>query len=303
MPELPEVETVRRSLLPHVSRRRLLEVRVRDARLRTPVDVPALRALLPGRRVLGLRRRAKYLLFDLEGGTVLLVHLGMTGVLNIAPPQRPLRKHDHVVIDLEGGRQIRFHDPRRFGLVEALPAGAESNHPRLRHLGVEPLGPAFEPRALAAAAAGRRQPIKSFLMDGRRIVGVGNIYACEALFLARIHPRRAAGRLAPARWQRLARAVRHVLNDALTKGGTTLRDFADADGEAGYFGLRLRVYDREGLACRRCGRAVRRTVQSGRGTFYCPGCQRSRAGVTPRRPAAGARRRRGSPRPRAGSRR
>jgi len=274
VPELPEVETVRRSLLPHIRRRRLLGVQVRDARLRTPVDVAALNALLPGRRILGLRRRAKYLLFDFEGGAVLLVHLGMTGVLNVATGDRPLRKHDHILIELEGGRQIRFHDPRRFGHFEALPAGAESTHPRLRHLGVEPLGPEFAPVALAAAAAGKAQPIKNFLMDGRQVVGIGNIYACEALFLARIHPRRAAGRLAGERWQRLARAVRHVLNDALTKGGTTLRDFADADGEAGYFGLRLRVYDREGLACRRCGRSVRRTVQAGRGTFYCPGCQR-----------------------------
>ncbi len=274
MPELPEVESVRRALLPLLVNRRVGRVEVREPRLRWPVDSAALARGLPGRRILGVRRRAKYLLLDLEGGAVLMLHLGMSGRLSVVPARRRLARHDHVIVALNGGRQLRFNDARRFGVVELLPPGEESGHRLLRHLGLEPLDAAFQPAALRRAARGRRAPVKAFLMDSRQVVGIGNIYASEALHRAGVHPRRPAGRLSAARWERLAAAIRAVLRDAIHLGGTTLRDFTGADGARGEYGWRLAVYGREGEPCGRCHRSIRRTVQSGRSTFYCPGCQR-----------------------------
>ena len=273
MPELPEVEVVRRSLLPSVTDRRLGPVRVRERRLRAAVDVRTLSRGLPGRKVLNVRRRAKYLLFDLEGGAVLLMHLGMTGRLGVHPARRRLEKHDHFIVAMEGDVELRFNDARRFGLVELIPPGGEATHPRLRHLGLEPFGAGFTAAQLRRAARGHRLPVKNFLMDSRRVAGIGNIYASEALHDARIHPGRPAGRLSAARWERLVRSVRKVLRSSIAQGGTTMRDFASADGTPGYFALHLEVYDREGELCRRCRRPIRRVVQSGRGTFYCPSCQ------------------------------
>jgi formamidopyrimidine-DNA glycosylase len=273
MPELPEVENVRRSLLPLVVNRRLGAVRVPDGHLRFPVDTPALRRALPGRRILDIRRRGKYLLFDVEGNRALLVHLGMTGRLAVVPSRRRRETHDRVLLSLEGGEQLRFNDARRFGVVELVSRAEEDEHRLLHHLGVEPLGPAFAAGKLRRAARGRRIPIKSFLMDARQIVGVGNIYASEACFAAGIHPNRPAGGLSPQRWERLAASVRAILGEAITLGGTSFSTFVNAEGSAGRYRRRLMVYGREGEACRRCERTVRRVVHSGRSTFYCPGCQ------------------------------
>ena len=273
MPELPEVEVVRRSLLPALVGRRLGEVRVRERRLRAPVNTRALRRVLPGRRVLDVRRRAKYLLLDLDGGFVLMVHLGMTGWLGLCPSRRRLDVHDHVVIAVEGGTQLRFNDARRFGLVEVIPPGREANHPLLRRLGIEPFDCGFTGSFLRQAARRRELPVKNFIMDARQVVGIGNIYASEALWDAQVHPGRAAGHLSTRRWGRLVDSIRKVLSASIEQGGTTIRDFAAADGTAGYFAVHLNVYDRAGEPCSRCRRAVRRVVQSGRSTYYCPGCQ------------------------------
>ncbi|RMF81326.1 MAG: bifunctional DNA-formamidopyrimidine glycosylase/DNA-(apurinic or apyrimidinic site) lyase [Nitrospirae bacterium] len=271
MPELPEVECLRRSLAPHLAGRRIVGVTVRDGRLREPVREAALAALLPA-RVAAVERRAKVLLVRLASGAALLVHLGMSGRLLVEPASAPWRPHDRLRLHLEGGDRLVYHDPRRFGRVVALAPG--EGHPLLAGLGPEPLGEGFGGAHLARAARGRRRPVKPFLMDGRVVAGVGNIYACEACFAAGIHPAAPAGRLSAARWERLAAALRAVLAESIAAGGTTLRDFADAEGRGGLYQLRTRVYGREGEPCVACGRPIRRLTQSGRSTFYCPRCQR-----------------------------
>jgi formamidopyrimidine-DNA glycosylase len=274
MPELPEVEVLRRSLEPHLVGDVIERVEVRFPTLREPIHVRQLRRHTTGRRVAGLRRRAKYLLIDLAGGSTLVVHLGMSGRLTVAPAAAPAEPHEHVAFFLASGQRLRLRDPRRFGLVFALPTARLTSDPHFAHLGAEPLGPDFSGAFLAAAARGRRGPVKGLLMDATVVVGVGNIYACEALFAAGIHPARSVARIAPGRWEGLAAAVRDVLSRAIAEGGTTLNDFTDGDGRSGYFQVSLAVYGRAGEACRRCGKPLRRLVQAGRGTFYCPGCQR-----------------------------
>ena len=273
MPELPEVEVLRRSLEPRLLKRRIERVDVRSPALREPLDRRRL-GRLAGRRIEGLRRRAKYLLIDLEGGSTLVIHLGMSGRFTLVRKDAAVAPHEHLSFRLAPSGRLRLVDPRRFGLAFALPTAGLERDRHFAHLGVEPLGDALTPEVLRAAAAKRRGPIKGFLMDARVVVGVGNIYACEALWLARVHPRRSVARVGAATWERLTAAVRDVLGRAIDEGGTTLNDFADADGNAGYFQVSLAVYGRESEACDRCGRTVRRIVQSGRSTFYCPGCQR-----------------------------
>ncbi len=274
MPELPEVEVLRRSLAPRLEGRRLGRVVVRESRLREPVSVAKLRRDCSRQRVLDLRRRAKYLLVDLTGDKTLVVHLGMSGRLTLGPKGRPEEAHEHVAIEVEDDGELRFRDPRRFGLVFSAPTRLLERDRHFCHLGVEPLDGAFDGAYLAELAAGRKAPIKSFLMDARNVVGVGNIYVCEALFRAGVHPWRRAGRIARPRWDRIAASIREVLAEAIAEGGTTLNDFADGSGEAGYFQVALDVYGREGEDCSRCGRTLRRKTLSNRGTFYCPGCQR-----------------------------
>ncbi|MDX1643169.1 MAG: bifunctional DNA-formamidopyrimidine glycosylase/DNA-(apurinic or apyrimidinic site) lyase [Thermoanaerobaculia bacterium] len=273
MPELPEVEVLRRSLAPRLEGRRVEGVEVRESRLREPVSRRALDRLC-GSEFAALRRRAKYLLADLTGGRTLVVHLGMSGRLSLLPGERQRGAHEHVVLALSGDEELVFRDPRRFGLIVVLPTDELTTDRRFVHLGLEPLDETFDGDRLAALARGRRGPVKNFLMNGRLVVGVGNIYASEALFRAGIHPRRSVARIAPRRWRRLAAAVQSVLAGAIEQGGTTLNDFEDAVGQAGYFQVSLEVYGRRGEPCKRCGRPVRRLVQAGRSTFYCPGCQR-----------------------------
>lgn len=274
MPELPEVEVLRRSLEPRLRGEHIERVEVRAPALREPLDPATLQQLTEDRTVLSLGRRSKYLLIHLSQGSTLVIHLGMSGRLTLVDQDVPLEPHEHLAWHLSSGRRLRLRDPRRFGQAFALPTAQLPHHRRFAHLGVEPLEGGFSGTTLEDAAAGRRGPVKTFLMDAGVVVGVGNIYAAEALHRAGIHPRRSVARISGARWQRLADAVREVLASAITEGGTTLNDFADADGQAGYFQVSLEVYGREGKSCRRCGRTLRRIVQSNRSTFYCPGCQR-----------------------------
>lgn len=269
MPELPEVEVTRRGIAPQLAGRRISGVAVREPRLRWPV--PQAVRKLAGRTVRGVRRRGKYLLIDCGDGH-LIVHLGMSGSLRVLPSGTPAQKHDHFDLVL-GDRVLRLRDPRRFGAV-LWTAGDVAAHPLLAHLGVEPLSRALDPARLHALTRRQRISIKQFLMDGRRIVGVGNIYASESLFRAGIHPLTPARRLSLERCARLSRAIKETLRLAIRAGGSTLRDFVGADGHAGEFQARSQVYDRAGLPCRRCGTPVRRVVQGARATYFCPACQK-----------------------------
>ena len=276
MPELPEVETVRRGLEPHVVGRRIAAVTVREPRLRQPIVVGFAEALRE-RRIVAAGRRAKYLILHLDSGDRLLVHLGMSGRLMLVDPATPLRKHDHVDLRLVAAAApdwlLRFNDARRFGAMLLWPAG-ESQHPLLDHLGPEPFDPGFDGDYLYRRSRGRQLAVKAFLMDGQTVVGAGNIYATEALFRAGLRPDRAAGSVSRQAYLRLAAAVRQVLEAAIVQGGTTLRDFAGADGQAGYFAQQLQVYGRDGEPCRVCGSTIRRVILGQRSSFYCPKCQR-----------------------------
>lgn len=270
MPELPEVETTRRGIAPHVAGHEIVEVIVRHRGLRVPVPAD-LETSLIGRRLGELGRRAKYLLLPL-GERTLLWHLGMSGSLRIARVGDLPRKHDHIDVVFEGGNVLRYHDPRRFGFVDWLAGSAETDI-RLSRLGPEPLSPGFDGERLFRLSRGRRAAIKPFIMDNAVVVGVGNIYATEALFLAGIDPRRAAGRISRERYDRLAEAIKAVLAAAITQGGTTLRDFVSGTGEPGYFAQRLNVYGRADQPCHQCGRELRLIVLGQRASVYCPGCQ------------------------------
>lgn len=273
MPELPEVETIRRGLSPLLEGRRIEAITVRERRLREPVGPQEL-SRLRGARVTGVRRRSKYLLVDTSAGLTLLVHLGMTGQIWVADRDRPRRPHEHVVIRLDDGRELRFADTRRFGLLRVLQSDRVERDRRIEALGPEPLGGDLTARDLFRLTRKRSKPVKNFLIDARAIAGVGNIYACEALHRAAINPRRRVRRIGPGGWERLLRSLRAVLNEAIEAGGTTLRDFLNAEGDVGYFALSLKVYDRAGEPCVRCGALIRRIVQAGRSTFYCPRCQK-----------------------------
>jgi formamidopyrimidine-DNA glycosylase len=274
MPELPEIEVLRRSLEPRLLGRRIRSVETGAVSLREPLRPQTLRRRAEGQRVLTLRRRAKYLLLDLSGDSSLVIHLGMSGRLTLAPERAPRELHEHLTFHLDRGEKLRFRDPRRFGLALALPTAGVERDPHFVRLGVEPLGEGFSGEVLERLSAGRRGPVKSFLMDAGRVVGVGNIYASESLHRAGIHPERSVARISSSRWEALARAVVEVLETAIAEGGTTLNDFTDGLGEEGYFQVSLRVYDREGAPCARCGGTVRRRVQAGRSTYFCPRCQR-----------------------------
>lgn len=272
MPELPEVEVTRRGIAPHLVGRRIAAVTVREPRLRW--RVPPSVARLAGHTVRALRRRGKFLLVDCGVGH-LIVHLGMSGSLRLVDAQTPPGKHDHVDLVLagDGARLLRLRDPRRFGAVLWTETPPEA-HPLLRHLGIEPLSRAFDAGRLHALTRAHRTSIKQFVMDGRRIVGVGNIYASESLFLAGIRPQTSARRLSAARCAALATAIRQTLRAAIRAGGSSLRDYVDAEGELGCFQMRHWVYGRAGDPCRRCGAPIRRIVQGQRATYYCPRCQR-----------------------------
>lgn len=283
MPELPEVETVRRGLEPAMTGVVMARVQVNRPDLRWPFP-PNMAERLTGRKVLTLRRRSKYILAGMDSDETLLIHLGMSGRILISGD--PLgqfvhdhpspEKHDHVVFDMANGTRITFNDPRRFGAMDLMATADADAHPLLAKLGPEPLGNRFDAPYLVAALKGKNTPVKAALLDQRIVAGLGNIYVCEALFRAGISPLRRAGRVSATRAAALVPIIRDVLTDAIRAGGSSLRDFRQADGELGYFQHSFDVYDREAAPCRRAGCAghVRRVVQSGRSSFYCATCQR-----------------------------
>jgi formamidopyrimidine-DNA glycosylase len=273
MPELPEVETIRRSLALTLPGRRIVAVGGRSIVMRRPLEVEKIADRVTGRRFAAFRRRGKYLLLDLEPSGSLLAHLGMSGRVQLVRASDPVRDHTHLKLGLEDGRELRFVDPRRFGFVGWLGPGEESTDPSLQALGTEPLDAALD-GVLPPILHARRAPLKSLLLDQRIVAGVGNIYAVEALWRAGIHPRRAGSRTSLGRLAGLARALQEVLNEAIERGGTTLRDFADPDGEVGYFAVRLNAYGRQGEPCPKCGTIIRSAVIGGRTTAWCPTCQR-----------------------------
>jgi formamidopyrimidine-DNA glycosylase len=291
MPELPEVETIRRGLIPVLLGQRLLRVDARRPDLRVPLS-PDFALRLTGRHVQGLRRRAKYLLVDLDAGETLIVHMGMSGRFTVHQPGAAFRpgrfthkmpedgsgdgKHDHIVFETPQGARIVFTDHRRFGLMLLERTDELDEHKLFAGLGPEPLDEEFTPVVLNSLIRNKRAPIKAALLDQRVVAGLGNIYACEALFRARISPKRLAYSVAGVRAARLVPAIKAVLEAAVKAGGSSLRDYAQADGELGYFQHHFLVYDREKQPCKRkgCTGTVRRIVQSGRSTFYCSSCQR-----------------------------
>ena len=270
MPELPEVETTRRGIEPHVVGRRIRSLAVHEPRLRWRVEA-GLPARVAGQRVRATGRRAKYLLLELERGTLML-HLGMSGSLRVLAADAPRGKHDHVDLVLDSGQALRFNDPRCFGSL-VYTAEDPAAHPLLAGLAPEPLSAAFDAGYLWRVTRRRRVAVKPLIMNARLVVGVGNIYASEALFRARIRPGREARRLSARECANLVRAIRTVLANAVAAGGTTLRDYVGADGAPGHFRRRLYVYERAGKPCRRCRTPIRRRVQGQRATYWCPQCQ------------------------------
>lgn len=272
MPELPEVETTRRGVAPHATGMRISEFIIRRYDLRQPISSDI--ATLEGRCIREVTRRSKYLLFEMDDDSTLLIHLGMSGSLRVIDPADVWKKHDHVGITLETGKQLRFHDPRRFGLVLRLAESNPMSHPLLRNLGPEPLEDAFTVGYLQGACAKRKAAIKGVIMNAKTVVGVGNIYASEALFRAGILPETVANQLTKPRLVKLVTAIREVLSAAILEGGTTLRDFLNSDGEPGYFKQRLFVYERKGQPCRVCETPICHAVSGQRSTYWCPRCQR-----------------------------
>ena len=287
MPELPEVETVRRGLAPAMEGAAVDKIEVRDRRLRWPI-VKGFEKRIEGKTVEGLGRRAKYLLADLSSGDVLLMHLGMSGSFRVgkdAPgvyyhERSKSRAHDHVIFHMSNGKVITFNDPRRFGSMKLVPRAQLDREPLLRNLGPEPLGNEFDAAMLAKACAGKKTSLKAALGDQRVVAGLGNIYVCEALYRARLSPKRQASTIADrngapnARAEALVDAIKAVLTDAIKAGGSSLRDHRRADGSLGDFQHNFQVYDREGEPCPHCKGRVKRIVQTGRSTFYCPACQK-----------------------------
>jgi len=271
MPELPEVETTRRGIITHIKNKKVSAINVRQAKLRWPVS-PALLTDLPGQEIVDVHRRGKYLLLVTESGTV-LIHLGMSGSLRIIKANTAPGKHDHVDISFSHQLILRYTDPRRFGCV-LWHCESIDQHPLLRDLGPEPLTREFGGDYLYEKSRGRQTPVKSFIMDSHLVVGVGNIYANEALFLAGIRPRIGAGKISRPRYHKLSQCIKQVLIQAIGEGGTSLRDFTDSDGKPGYFKQSLQVYGRAGAACTQCGDILKEVRLSGRSTVYCSQCQR-----------------------------
>lgn len=281
MPELPEVETVRRGLAPAMEGRRILSVIQNRPDLRFPFP-PRFAERLTGTRITRLGRRAKFLTAELETGDVLVMHLGMTGRFTVSDAPlgqfhhtlAPTAKHDHVVFDMEGGKRVTYNDARRFGFMELWPATTFDSYPRLAKMGPEPLTNQFSAAYLDEALAGRATPIKTALLDQAIIAGLGNIYVCEALYRAGISPKRKAASIPGTRAARLAPVINDVIAEAIDAGGSSISDFASASGDLGYFQHRFDVYDREGQPCKSCDAPIKRIVQSGRSSFYCSACQR-----------------------------
>ena len=274
MPELPEVEVIKRGLGKHLPGCKVLEIVMGNKKLRLPMPRKNLKKYIQGARFKSVDRRAKFLLLTMENGAILIVHLGMTGRLGIFPADTPKAKHDHLRLQLDNTMQLRFNDIRRFGFVQVLEPGQGLVGTMLDKLGPEPLGPDFSARHLQKNAAGKSRPLKNFLMDSRVVVGIGNIYACEILFHAGLNPEKKVSSISKKEWQRIAASTLHVLTQAIASGGTTISDFVNESGKSGYFQLKLQVYGRQGQACNACSAKIIKKTMAGRSTFFCPKCQK-----------------------------
>lgn len=271
MPELPEVETTISGIKPHITGKTITNVIIREHRLRWPIP-ENLPEILKGQKVLSVSRRAKYILIKFHHGTLLL-HLGMSGSMRFINKNFEVAKHDHVDFIFKNSKCLRFHDPRRFGAILWTSENV-NQHKLLRHLGPEPLHNDFDVNYLYARSRNRSLSVKQFIMDSKIVVGVGNIYASESLYLAGIHPVRSAGRISKARYLKLCNAIKNVLTNAINQGGTTLRDFSNTDGKPGYFKQKLNVYDRADLPCKKCNHPIKCITQNNRSSYYCSHCQR-----------------------------
>lgn len=275
MPELPEVETTKRGLSPAIVGKKLINAEIFNPNLRWKIP-DFLPQMIVGRTIATINRRAKYLLFEFDHGAM-MIHLGMSGSLRVSSQKSTKKKHDHVIFSLEGGIFLHYHDPRRFGSILWLDralSGELMDHPLLSNLGPEPLEKGFTGKHLYEQSRGKNTPIKLFLMNNAIVVGIGNIYANESLFLSGIHPKRAAGRISLSRYDELAKQAKYVLRKAINQGGTTLRDFVNGTGEPGYFAQSLHVYDRADKACTTCSAPIRKITLGQRASYYCPTCQR-----------------------------
>ncbi|HIE06464.1 MAG TPA: bifunctional DNA-formamidopyrimidine glycosylase/DNA-(apurinic or apyrimidinic site) lyase [Desulfarculaceae bacterium] len=273
MPELPEVETVATALRQHLPGRQIIGVVARCERLRRPIPIAALQNEVNA-VICGVRRRAKYLLIDLDSGRALVIHLGMSGTLRLVPKNEAAERHDHIDIKLDDGSVLRYRDPRRFGLIIIVTPDADGRISELGNLAPEPLSKEFSGEYLYNLSRKRTTPIKTFIMDQRRVVGVGNIYASESLFRARIRPTLNTGTLNRKRCELLVNTIKEVLTEAIAIGGTTISDFYGVDGSEGKFALKLKVYGRSGDSCPECGTSIKKITLGGRSTFYCPKCQK-----------------------------
>ncbi|MBN2809995.1 MAG: bifunctional DNA-formamidopyrimidine glycosylase/DNA-(apurinic or apyrimidinic site) lyase [Deltaproteobacteria bacterium] len=273
MPELPEVETVAAALRIHLPGREITRVTARCDRLRRPIPLEALQNLI-NKAIVGVRRRAKYLLIDMSDGEILVIHLGMTGTLRLAGRDESAGRHDHLDLELDDGRSLRYRDPRKFGLIMVVRAQALGEVAELGALAPEPLSPEFSADYFYNLSRKRTTAVKNFIMDQRRVVGVGNIYASESLFRSRIRPTTAVGTLSLERCRKLVNTIKEVLSEAIATGGTTISDFRQVDGSEGAFARELQVYGRTGEPCIICGQPIEKTVIGGRSTFYCPQCQK-----------------------------
>lgn len=274
MPELPEVEVIKRGLRKHVTGCKVTGIVASNKKLRLPLPRKGLKSLILGARIETVDRRAKFLLVRMDNGAILIIHLGMTGRLSIFPDTAAKSKHDHLILDLDSHKQLRFHDTRRFGFIQVASPGSDLPGTMLAELGPEPLGKKFTPEYLQALAAGKKRPLKNFLMDSRVVAGIGNIYACEILFQAGLNPRKQINRLTRKDWEKIVASSRAVLRKAIKSGGTTINDFVNASGKSGYFQLELQVYGRQGLPCNSCVTPIAKMTMAGRSTFFCPRCQK-----------------------------
>jgi len=269
MPELPEVETTRKGLEPLITNKNIISVHIYKKKLRWDIPIQ-LRKILTNQKILKISRRAKYLLLHFDLGD-LVMHLGMSGSISVVDSFEPLKKHDHFELKLDSSTSLRFHDPRRFGSI--LWQNPNETLALLKNLGPEPLSYEFDEDSLFISSNGKSRNIKSFIMDSKVVVGVGNIYASESLFLAGISPKREAGKTSKERYKVLTKSIKNVLTDAINNGGTTLNDFSNVDGNPGYFSQVLNVYGRENMPCMRCSGKIKRIIQNQRATYYCPKCQ------------------------------
>ncbi|NTV15288.1 MAG: bifunctional DNA-formamidopyrimidine glycosylase/DNA-(apurinic or apyrimidinic site) lyase [Desulfobulbaceae bacterium] len=272
MPELPEVEVICRGLEPHLVSRSIVAAAFGGQQLRLPLPLAATSRWVTGRKIVAVRRRAKFILIDLDSAASLLIHLGMTGRLNFFPAGSPVAKHDHARWLLDNGLELRFHDTRRFGSIRVMEPGADPGE-LFAGLGPDPFWPEYTADYLADLARGRKLPVKCFLMDNRVVSGIGNIYASEILFSSNLHPATPVGAITAGSWRKIVSQSRMILSEAIACGGTTISDYVNSRGEQGYFQTRLRVYGRAGAPCPNCGREIGQIRLGGRASFYCPGCQ------------------------------